>query len=308
MRYLIIDKKQRLEKYKDTYSKNRIIEELTKLNIEYTFAYNDEIDQKDGNPEIKVKGIDITSFTHIILRGHNLHNPSEYETKRIIAHYIDQYNAHNAERKILLQNIESLNMIEQYNKLYMYKMFTKMGIPSPVTIYRPDGIYSNTSLPYPFILKDFTGENDIRIINGEEKIKKNVYLIEKEEDLKQENLINKDLTKYIAQKFIPTGEDFRVFVSNGIAIGGFKRVATEGIMTVLKGKYTSISRETEKELFELAERVGKELKSNFIAVDLMIDERTPVVIEISLNPGFKAYETKTEGKVGNIAQILINSF
>lgn len=314
MKYLIIDKKQRVQVEgmgADTYAITRLKEELDKIGAICTIAsFEDiEVNQLGNQMSIRVSGEDLTSFTHILLRGHSLHRPVEYELKRILAHYIDQHNKNNPQNQIKFQNIESFKTIEHYDKLYIQKMCIDNDLPIIPTIYRSNGIYIPAPFPYPYILKDFTGENDIRLIDGKEKVKKNVYLIEKEEDLKQENLLNKNLTQYFAQQFITTGEDFRIFVSKGVALGGFSRKATEGFMTVKQGEYVSVNKETSPEIFELAQKTAQIFKADFIAVDLMTNEESKaVILEISLNPGFKAYETKTSGEVVNIAEVIINSF
>lgn len=310
MRYLIIDKKQRVEVSTDaTYAVTRLKEELDAIGATYLFATTDDIEiSLNTNIEIKILGEDIRNFTHIILRGHRLHKPWEYETKRIIAYYIDEYNRTNPDKKIYLQNQQSIQSLTRYDKLWISKMCIDYGLPIIPTLYKSSGDYE-TSLPYPYILKDFTGENDLRMIDGKEKIKKNVYLIEKPEDLKQENLINKDLTKYFVQKFIPAGEDIRAFVSKGKCIGGFIRKATEGFMTVNKGEYNSFDPNDVKDIKEMSELVASKFKADFIAVDWMRDENDKLLLlEFSFNPGFKAYETKSTGPKVNIAKAVIESF
>ena len=310
MRYLIIDKKQRIERSSDsTYAVTRLTEELNALGVQFLFATTDDIqiNMNDGL-EIEVLGESLKSFTHIILRGHRLHKPWEYETKKIIADYIEQHNKTNPENKILLQNIKSIQKLSYYDKLWIQKFCIENKIEIIPTKYISSGDYS-TSLPTPFIIKDFTGENDLRMIDGKEKIKKNVYLIENSEELKQENLINKDTSKYFVQKFITTGQDLRIFVSNGKAIGGFSRTATAGFMTVNKGEYISLNMTKENELAQLSELISSKFEADFIAIDLMKDEQGKYLLqEISFNPGFKAYETKTTGEHANIAKAIVQSF
>lgn len=310
MRYLIIDKKQRVEISGDaTYAVTRLKEELDAIGATYLFATTDDIDiSLNTSIQISVLGEDIRNFTHIILRGHRLHKPWEYETKAILAHYIDEYNRTNPLKQILFQNINAIINLPFYDKLHISKMCIDYGLPIIPTLYRSSGNYE-TSLPYPYILKDFTGENDLRIIDGKEKIKKNVYLIDRPEDLKQENLKNKDLTKYFVQKFIPASEDIRAFVSKGKCIGGFIRKATEGFMTVNKGEYNSFDPNDVKDIKEMSELVASKFKADFIAVDWMRDENDKLLLlEFSLNPGFKAYERKSTGPKVNIAKAIIESF
>lgn len=312
MKYLIIDKKQRIEISGDaTFAITRLTEELEKINAQYLFATTDDIEiTMNEKMEIKVLGESLTSFTHIIMRGHRLHKPWEYETKKIIAHYIDQYNIDNPDKKINLQNIESYKSVPHYDKLYIYKMSIERNLPIIPSLYRSSGDYAvQQEISYPFIMKDFTGENDLRMIEGKEKVKKNVYLVNSKEELDQEFLRDKDKSKYFIQKFIPTGEDIRVYLSNSKAIGGYKRTATEGFMTVLRGDYTLLNFDKESDIKDLSEKICSVFKANFMAVDLMRDSDGKLyMLEISLNPGFKAYETKTVGDHTNIAEAIITSF
>lgn len=310
MKYLIIDKKQRIELSTDsTYAQSRVEEELKAIEAEYLFATTDDITIDLNNPiKISVLGQPLEDFSHIILRGHRLHKPWEYETKKFIADYIDQHNRNNPNKRILLQNQVAIQNLPYYDKLWVQKMCIENELQTIPTLYRTSGEYRE-SIPTPFIIKDFTGENDLRMIDGKEKVKKNVYLIQDENELDQENLVNKDKTKYFVQKFIPTGEDIRVYVSNGLAIGAWKRKATEGFMTVKAGEYSLIDLNEDKELKEFSEKVASVFKADFIAIDIMRDENGKLMLlEISFNPGFKAYETKIEGEKANIAKAIIQSF
>ncbi len=310
MKYLIIDKKQRVEISADaTYAITRLKEELDAIGAQYLFATTDDIEVSiDKELSIKVLGHKLEEFSHIILRGHRLHKPWEYETKKIIADYIDQHNKLKPSSKILLQNIEALKLIGYYDKLWIQKVCTENQLPIIPTLYRTSGEYRE-SLNTPYIIKDFTGENDLRMIDGKEKVKKNVYLIQNDTELDQENLINKDKSKYFVQKFVPTGEDIRVYVSNGVAIGAWNRKATEGFMTVKAGEYSLIDFTKTPDVKEFGEKAAKVFKADFIAIDLMRDHNNQLMLlEISFNPGFKAYETKIEGEKANIAKAIIQSF
>jgi hypothetical protein len=311
MRYLIIDKKQRINTSKEsTYAQDRFKEELEKKSIPYLFAFFEDIsiDMLDGKMKILIGNEDILGFTHIIFRGHHLGNLLAYETKKIIAHYIDQFNINNSDKVIHLQNIESLKFLPYYDKLYVYNLCIENNLPIIPSYYKTSGDYLGI-LPYPFIIKDVTGENDVVVIDGKEKIKKNVYLIEKEEDLKQERLIGKNLTKYYAHKFLTSGEDFRVFVAKGTVIGGFSRKAQDGFFTVKQGIYTFFNIENNSDIVELAQKAANVFKADFIAIDIMKDENNkPLIQEISLNPGFKAYETKIGEGFVNIAKAIIETF
>lgn len=313
MKYLIIDKKQRVEtKGIHSFVITRLIEEINALGHEAEVCYFEDIQIKfsENGTEIFVNGKDLREFTHILPRGHRLDIPIQYETKRIIADYIEQHNVNNPEKKILIQNGEAIRDFPYYDKLFMSFICTQNKIPLIETYYRLDGKYSveQTPLQPPFIVKNYLGQVELRQIDGKDKIKKNVFKVEKDEDFSQENLNNKNLEEYIVQEFIPSGEDVRVFVKQGKPIAAFKRAATEGFMTVVRGEYTVFDLNQNPETVALAEKVAQIFRADFMAVDFMYKENKPLLQEISFAPGFKAFEIKIEGNEMNMAREIVTAF
>mgnify|MGYP001154201093 CR=1 FL=1 len=310
MRYLIIDKRQRITGKISTASK-RLIQELEKKDFSYGFAYNDELEfiLKDNVLAIKAGGEDITKYSHIIFRGHSLSDEKEYQFKRYIVDYIDIYNSKNTEQKILVQNSEAIKKLPYYNKIATAIFCVKNNLPYFDTYFRTDGDYlqdRDILNNYPLIMKDYAGENRIEEIDAKEKIKKNIFKIDDQEaDRKLKDL---DTSHMFLQKFSPSGEDYRIFVKLGKVIGGWKRKAKRNFMTINKGKYEMYN-DPNPEMREIAERFAKIINADFIAVDLMYMDGKPYIQEISLHPGFKAYETKiVEGKPTNIAEAIITAF
>ncbi len=315
MKYLIIDKRQRVEtgnEDKIATANLRIIEELDKKDIPYSLVYNDEIEFQiiDSETSIFVKGEDIREYTHILFRGHALHNEIEYQYKRYIIDYIDQYNLKNPKERILIQNSEAIKTLPYYNKIALGLFCSQNDIPYFNTYYRTDGNYiahRTTLETYPVIMKEYSGANRVEIIDGKEKIKKNVFKITHEDDYRQEGLQGQDHSRFFIQEFSDSGMDIRIFVKLGKVIAGWKRKATEGFMTVKDGEY-SMYNNPEKADKELAENVAQKLNADFIAVDLMYLNNKPLLQEVSYHPGFKAYETKIEGEPVNIAEAIITAF
>ena len=112
---------------------------------------------------------------------------------------------------------------------------------------------------------------------------------------------------FFSQEFSDSGEDYRVFVKLGKVIGGWKRKASEGFMTVNKGIYEMYN-EPNDEIRTIAEKVASLLDADFMAVDFMYINGKPTVQEWSYHPGYKAYETKIEGEPVNIAEAIITAF
>jgi glutathione synthase/RimK-type ligase-like ATP-grasp enzyme len=309
MNYLIIDKKQRLTGKMPTASK-RLIEEIKKRNMKCDFIYNDQLEFlfEDGKTIIKANGKDIREYSHIIFRGHSLHSDKEYHFKRYIIDYIDIHNLKNPNKRILVQNSEAIKNFPYYNKIATAMFCSQHNIPYFNTYYKADGKYLQDREmleEYPLILKEYTGVNRVKTIGGKEKIKKNVFKIEKDEDY--EKVKEQNLGDFFLQEFSTTGEDYRIFVKLGKVIAGWKRKATDGFMTVKKGEYEMYNKPNQ-EIVDIAEKFAGILSADFMAVDFMYIDDKPYVQEISFHPGFKAYETKIEGEAVNIAEAIITAF
>jgi len=308
MKYLVIDKRQRGEigkKLDIPTGSARLLEELGKKNIESDFIYNDQLEFifNEGKFIIKAGGKDITEYTHIIFRGHALHNDKEHHYKRYIIDFAEQHNAENPDKKILVQNAEAIKRFPYYNKIAMAQFCSINNIPYFNTYFRTDGKYTEQRdylKDFPLITKDYTGKNRIVVIDGKEKIKKNVFKVENNNEYK----LNPD---FFLQEFSDSGEDYRIFVKLGKVIGGWKRKASQGFMTVNKGIYEMYN-EPNEEIKTIAEKVASLLDADFMAVDFMYINGKPAVQEWSFHPGYKAYETKIEGEPVNIAEAIITAF
>ena len=116
-----------------------------------------------------------------------------------------------------------------------------------------------------------------------------------------------DHSRLFIQEYSDSGEDMRIFVKLGKVIAGWRRRATESFMTVSKGEYLRDDN-PEESITEFAENVARILESDFVAADIMMMKDKPLLQEISLHPGFKAYETKTGDNPVNIAQNILTAF
>lgn len=316
MKYLIIDKRQRvdIDGMGDIPTASaRLLEELSKKNLPGDFAYNDQLEFLflDGKVAIKANGKDITDYSHIIFRGHALHNDKEYHFKRYIIEYIEQYNEEHPEKQILVQNSEAIKRFPYYNKIAIAMLCAQNNIPHFSTYFRTDGDYSQAREmlnQYPLIIKEYSGVNRVEIIDGKEKIKKNVFKLDNLEDYKQEGLHGQDLSNFFLQEFSDAGEDYRIFVKLGKVIAGWKRIASESFMTVSKGIYEMYN-EPNDEITNIAEKMAAILDADFMAVDFMNINGKPYIQEIGFHPGYKAYETKIEkGEPVNIAEAIVTAF
>lgn len=314
MKYLILDKRQRVKSKNELpYASHRIVEELKNKKLDFDFAYFDQIEIIFENSKLKIliNGIDPSNYSHIIFRGHDLGSKNQYETKALIAHYIEHSNRTKGANKTKLQNHNSIINFPYYNKIWMYWFCTKKQIPFFDSYYRASGDYSmkrDFCIKFPLIIKHLTGENDmVKTKNGME-IKKNVFMLKNPSEIKKGRLKEKNLKDFFIQEFSDQGEDIRIFVSKNKVVGGWKRRATKNFMTVSKGEYTMYNKPN-SEITELAIKTAKAFKADFIATDFMFKDGKPYLQEISLHPGFKAYETKAKGEAPiNIAKVIIESF
>jgi glutathione synthase/RimK-type ligase-like ATP-grasp enzyme len=315
MKYLIIDKRQRVQV--DTMGEiptgsARLVEELKKRDIEYDFVYNDQLEFLFGNGKTSIMANrkDVLEYSHIIFRGHSLDDEKEYHFKRFIIDHIDEYNKKNPSNKILVQNAQAIKNFPYYNKIAMAMFCNKHNIPFFNTYYRSDGNYKaqrDMLQEYPLIIKEYTGKNRLEIIDGKEKVKKNVFKLDREDDIDQEKLSEQNMVDFFIQEFSDAGEDMRIFVKLGKVVAGWRRKASEGIMTVLRGEYEMYN-EPNEEIKGIAEKVASLLEADFMAVDFMYIHDKPHVQEISFHPGYKAYEQKIEGEPVNIAEAIITAF
>ncbi len=316
MKYLIIDKRQRVKietMGEIPTASARLIEELEKKNIDSDFVYNDELEFLfiNGKTIIKARSKDILEYTNIIFRGHALHNDREYQFKRYIIDHIDKYNLENPTKKILVQNSEAIKRFPYYNKIAIAQLCSQNNIPHFNTYFRTDGEYlkkRDMLEKYPLIIKEYAGVNRTEIVDGEEKIKKNVFKLDSDDSYEQEGLNGQDLKNFFIQEFSTIGEDYRIFVKLGKVIAGWKRIASNGFMTVSKGIYEMYNNPND-EIREIAEKFANILDADFMAVDFMYINGKPHIQEIGFHPGYKAYETKIEnGTPVNIAEAIITAF
>lgn len=313
MRYLIIDKRQRVETENQyPYAVSRIIEEIEKAGNTYDFHYNNEleINLNRDSAQILIAGKDILGYEKIILRGFSLHNNHEYELYQYIAKHIMFHNIKNPNKTIKLLNQNAILNLPFYNKIFFGLFCIQNNLPYFSSKYKLDGDYVNeikkSIQSSPLIMKEYSGANDLRTINGIDKIKKNVYKIEKLSDFEDENLKSKDLKNFFIQEFSNKAEDYRLFVANKKVIGGWKRHSKDSFLTVSKGIYSNYNNPPIK-MSLLAEKLATLLNADFIAVDFMYTSDSFLAIqEFSLHPGFKAFETKIPDNDLNIAKIIVD--
>ncbi len=304
MKFLIVDKSKRAgEPEEPRTAVKRLQEELDLRKISHDFCeFKDiSIETQGENFTLRANGIDLKEYTHVILRGHRV---NEYKLKQYIAMYGKKNNIH-------VQNADFILAMPHYNKLFQMVQMTQNGIPYLDSFYTPDGQYHKhvealNRIGFPLIYKHTDGEYRIEEINGQPKLKKNVFLINNLEELEKQCTQRNDPELYFIQRFASIGEDYRAMYIGGKFYGGFKRAATQNFITVSHGEYTAYDQPS-PEFLEICNKTASLFKAEYCAIDVIYENGKPYVLEINMSPGFKAFETKIEGKKYNVAGAIIDS-
>lgn len=305
--YLYIEKRQRVKKTDSPYSRRatRIADELEAMGLNYKIAHFDEIEVDFKNDKITVlaDGEDITRFSHIIFGGHSGYK--EYELKRLIVDVAQ------ASGNTQVQNADFIKKLPYYTKIGFAKVCVENNLPHLHTYFSNTGSYeSQQEISYPYIAKHYNGENDLVREGEKDVIRKNVFIIEDNNSWQQERLSEKSPADFLIQEFADAGEDLRIFVSNGKVVGGWKRIAGEGFMTVGgEGRRYVYYNSPAQEIVDICEKAASAWSVDFMALDFIYKDGKPYILEFSMNPGFHAYETKCEdGEPVNVARAIIESF
>ena len=90
---------------------------------------------------------------------------------------------------------------------------------------------------------------------------------------------------FFTQEFSETATDYRIFVSKGKVIGGWKREAKTGFMTVLaKNSTYTYYNDPAPEIVDICERAAKAWEVDFMALDFMYKNDKPYILEFSNRP------------------------
>lgn len=303
-RYLIIDKRQRIKTEKKySYVLTRLKEEILNQKDNVDIFYLDEvkIQIKNNIIDIFVGNKSILDFTHIIIRGHI--TLQEYLLKKLIINHIQSYNK-TAENRILVQNLKSYHMLPYYNKLSQAQIALNNNIPFLDSEYMIN--FFKPSVGNTFIMKNLFGENELVQNINDSKIKKQIYKFHNK-DYSSKSLSSKNYSDFFAQEFIKSGIDYRVYLQGKNILYVVERKSKDSFITVSNGEYKILS-DISADLAKISIRTAKAFKSDFIATDIILKENVPYLLEVNLNPGFKAFEQKAFKKKTSIAKQIVNSF
>ena len=143
------------------------------------------------------------------------------------------------------------------NKYSTYQFLKEHGFPCLETF------LDAKDLSFPYVMKSVDGHG------GSE-----VCLISSKEERKPDN------KKYIFQKYLPNNGDVRLYVLNGKIIGAVKRSNKQDFRSNFSLGGEVEAYEPSKEMTEIALKISRLLKSDYIGVDFIIFDKEFVVNEI----------------------------
>ncbi len=225
----------------------------------------------DGVIEVEIKGKDLKRYDHVWIQ-------SGWKTTQL-AYLLHLY--------LKSQNIPHNRTSKQSTKLSDMFSLASKGIPVPNTFFH-NGLKIDSGnvldiekiCKLPCIYKTLFGS-----------LGSNVFLIDREEDIKQTIRENKKYNRYLFQEYIPNDFDFRVVIANGKSSSVCKRTRVEdrfrnNVSLGAKEEFIKV-KDVSNDILDLAIRAAKALKLNWAGVDIVTDKDTGLnyVLEVNRRPG-----------------------
>jgi ribosomal protein S6--L-glutamate ligase len=176
-----------------------------------------------------------------------------------------------------------------HNKFITLEQLAKYGIPIPETYLTSsreaaNRIMEKMKLPAVIKLLSGFGGEGVLMVDSREAFKS---IIETMKVLRQEMLI---------EKYVPNpGEDIRGIMAGDEIIASYKRIAPSGEKKAnihLGGK--AVSYKLTDEMREIVFKSGEAIRSKLCAIDMIVGDECPQVIEVNINFGLKAIEKATD--------------
>lgn len=178
------------------------------------------------------------------------------------------------------------------DKLYAHQIFAAEGVPTPKTILVRHPVNANLverELGFPAVVKIMAGSygKGVYLVESKEKFKD---FVEFAHGIKSDEAII--VQRYIDQK---PGQDIRVFVVGGKAIGAMQRSSVDGSFkaNITRGGMGE-NYPIDEHLEEIAIRTAKALELDVAGVDLLFGpDGQYLVCEANSAPGFQGFEKAT---------------
>jgi RimK family alpha-L-glutamate ligase len=266
-------------KTKETYERDRFLEESEKSNIDFSLVYADEIDllvSRDDRKSIRYQN-NIVSLPDVLLArtgsatgNYNLSVLRQFERLNVLT----------------LPNSDSI--IASKDKMYANQILAQAGLPIPKTLltrFPVESALVERQIGFPCVLKVVTGSHGA-----------GVYLCETPKQFEDLSELISSLdfrNSMIVQEYIKhsEGKDLRVIVIGGKVMGAMLRESTDGSFKA------NISRggvgkpyEVDDEMEMLSIQVAKTLNLDIAGVDLLFHPDGYRICEANSSPGFRGFE------------------
>jgi gamma-F420-2:alpha-L-glutamate ligase len=267
-------------KTKETYERDRFVEEAERQNIDFSVVYADEIDllvSRDDRKSIRFQN-NIVSLPDVLLArtgsatgNYNLSVLRQFERLNVLT----------------LPNSDSI--IASKDKMYANQILAQAGLPIPKTLltrFPVESALVEKQIGFPCVLKVVTGSHGA-----------GVYLCETPKQFEDLSELISSLdfrNSMIVQEYIKhsEGKDLRVIVVGGKVVGAMLRESTDGSFKA------NISRggigkpyEVDDEMEMLSIQVAKTLNLDIAGVDLLFHPDGYRICEANSSPGFRGFET-----------------
>jgi ribosomal protein S6--L-glutamate ligase/gamma-F420-2:alpha-L-glutamate ligase len=237
--------------------------------------YTDMIIDISDRVVIKFKDREIPQYDAAILRKVNGKSMIFY--KDILARELKN-------KGIVVLNGDSYIKYPYFGKLTQNYLFSSNGLPViPTKSLAEPALLNENELKFPLILKKNLSSLGTGVLKFDSYI-----------NLKKS--VTTGTSEFIVQNFLPTGEDYRIFViGDEVLPKVMKKKAPEGkyITNYSQGGIVS-SEDLTEELSSLAMRAAKAANADYCGVDIMYGEGKPYILEINRSANFEGFEGITK--------------
>lgn len=268
------------------YGPRRFKEEAIKLGLEAeSYSYGQlDFAITDGGVEVLLSGKNIPSFDMAIFRsaGGN-------------AYFVPQRNcllSFFEGNGVAVLNKETYKKWDRLDKFTQHLEFVKSGLPFVDTYLCGQEERLQKQIFFPSVVKVYFGSQGKKVFKVENK-----------------NQLGEILNQYkagnlIFEPVLPEGEDVRVIVLAGKAIGAMKRIAQKGQFLTNYSQGGSVENfPLDQATADLAQKAAKAFLLEYVGVDLMKDEKGNWrILEVNRACQFEGFEKATGI---NVAQLVV---
>ena len=282
-------------KTRETYERDRFIEEADELGIDFSLVYADEVDlivSRDDRKSIRYQN-EIVSLPDVLLArtgsatgNYNLSVLRQFERLNVPT----------------LPNSDAI--IAAKDKMYANQILAQAGLPIPKTMltrFPSNCDLVEKQVGFPCVVKVVTGSHGA-----------GVYLCENKKQFNDLSELISALdfkNSMIVQEYVKhsEGRDLRVIVIGGRVAGAMLRQSTDGSFkaNISRGG-EGLAYDVDEKMELLAIQVAKVLDLDIAGVDLLFHEDGYRVCEANSSPGFRGFENalgiNIPEKIFNFAQ------